>query len=381
MQSLADVLARIRDGVARNAYPNETAVRTQIVQRVLHELGWDVFDPDRVCNEYTLKLKTTTRRIDLALCVSNRSPRCIVELKSTDHDLKQIGRSDGDRQLFEYAFHAGAPLALLTNGINWRFYSTLSAGTYAERLVRALDIETESLAEAATALERYLSFGNTESGRAADYARTDLDRRIDRHKAREAIPRAWTHLVENDPEQRLAVLLVEATSRLVDTAPSMEDVADFVRRLRPDIPRTRESRKVRAPAPKAPAPMATVVRSTEEAREGQVRYCLLGSQQVARNAREAYIAIFRQLADRDPDFLARVEPRLRGRKNRGVAEKKQDLSAVDAMKASASLLPGGWWLLTHMSNLQKLQALKKACESAGIPFGDQAGLDIHLPNT
>ena len=155
----------------------------------------------------------------------------------------------------------------------------------------------------AKALERYLSFGNTESGRAADYARADLDRRIDRHKAREAIPRAWTHLVENDPEQRLAGLLVEATSKLADTAPSMEDVSGFVRRLRPDIPRMRESRKTRMPAPKAPSPMTTVVHPTERAGESQVRYCLFGSYHVARNAKEAYIAIFRCLADRDLAFF------------------------------------------------------------------------------
>ena len=66
----------------------------------------------------------------------------------------QGGRSDGDRQLFEYAFHAGAPLALLTNGVIWRFYSTFSAGTYAERLVRNLDIETEPPDEVAAALDR-----------------------------------------------------------------------------------------------------------------------------------------------------------------------------------------------------------------------------------
>ena len=151
------------------------------MQRILHELGWSVFDPDKVCNEYTLKLKTTSRRIDLALCVKNRNPRCIIELKSTEYDLKEVGRSDGDRQLFEYAFHAGAPLALLTNGVNWRFYSTFSAGTYAERLVRNLDIETEPPDEVAAALDRYLSYANTESGRAADYARVDLDKRVDRH--------------------------------------------------------------------------------------------------------------------------------------------------------------------------------------------------------
>ena len=178
MADLPGVLTQIRDGISRNAYPNETAVRTQIVQPILETLGWPVYDPEKVCNEYRLRLKTTTRRIDLALCVSNRNPRCIIELKATGYDLKQIGRSDGDTQLFEYAFFAGAPLALLTNGINWRFYSTVSAGTYAERLVRTLDIEREPPEEAAAALERYLSYANTESERAAHYALEDRDKRI-----------------------------------------------------------------------------------------------------------------------------------------------------------------------------------------------------------
>lgn len=190
MSGLEDILAEIRTGIFRNAYPNETAVRTQIVQRILHALGWDVYNPDQVCPGYTLKLKTATRRIDLALCVSNRNPRCIVELKSTEYALKRIGRSDGDRQLFEYSFHAGAPLALLTNGVNWRFYSTQSAGTYEERLVSTLDIETDTLDEIAVGLKRYLSYANTELGKAADHAREGLNARIDQHKAREALPRA-----------------------------------------------------------------------------------------------------------------------------------------------------------------------------------------------
>ena len=203
MSDLTSVLTQIRRGITRNAYPNETAVRTQIVQRILHELGWNVFDPDKVCNEFSLKLETKTRRIDLALCVSNRNPRCIIELKSTDYDLKQIGRSDGDKQLFQYAFHAGAPVALLTNGVGWRFYSTYGAGTYAERLVRAVDIETQPLEEIAAVLDRYLSYANTESGKAAHYAVEDLHDRIGRYKARQEIPRAWSRLVGEDPDERL----------------------------------------------------------------------------------------------------------------------------------------------------------------------------------
>ena len=251
MSNLIGVLTQIRKGITRSAYPNETAVRTQIVQPILQQLGWAVFDPDRVCNEFPLKLETKTRRIDLALCVSNRNPRCIIELKSTDYDLKQIGRSDGDKQLFQYAFHAGAPLALLTNGVSWRFYSTYGAGTYAERLVRALDMETQPLEEIAAALDRYLSYENTESGKPAHYAVEDLQVRIGRYKARQEIPRAWSRLVGDDPDERMVALLTEATSSLVESAPAKQDVVEFLRCLKPDDgPSQRKSKQSRKSASK-----------------------------------------------------------------------------------------------------------------------------------
>ncbi len=388
MAELTDVLTGIRAGITRKAYPNETAVRTQIVQRILHVLGWDVFDPDRVCNEYSLKLKTTTRRIDLALCVSNRNPRCIVELKSTDTDLRKIGRSDGDRQLFEYAFHAGAPLALLTNGINWRFYSTYGAGSYAERLVRSLDIETEPPAEIAAALDRYLSYANTASGQSAHFAKEDLDRRIKRRKAREAIPRAWTRLVDRADEGLLA-RLVEETTAIADSEPQKPDVVDFLRRLRPDG-QTASSFEAGATTPvegtlgtpTTPNRATTPSEKSPPPAPGQpaVRYHLFGTERTAKTAAQAYADIFRALVERDPEFPGRVEPRLRGHKNRGLARTRGDLSANPRMVKVAVALPGGWWLMTNLSNSQKTSALKIACEVAGIRFDDPSGLDIQLPN-
>lgn len=431
MSDLATVLSKIRRGISRKAYPNETAVRTQIVQPILHALGWDVYDPEQVCAEYSLRLKTTTRRIDLALCVSNRNPRCIVELKSMEHALKTIGRSDGDEQLFEYSFHAGAPLALLTNGVNWRFYSTQSAGTYAERLVSTFDIETDSLDEVAYRLKRYLSYANTKSGRAADIAREDLNARLDQHKAREAIPRAWALLVEGDLDERLATLLTEATSSLAEGSPARRDIADFLRRLRPaDGRQPRKSAGAVATESTEPSPgrkaahtkvvRAKVVRAFGDAVRGRapsavvdaarakmqvsaarpegdvpasstrprpdrgrttLRYWLLGEERFAKNMTEAYVAVFAALAERDPDFLERVAAKLRGRRNHGVARTKQELSSNESMVKTGRPLPGNWWLLTRLNNDRKIRSLRIACDAAGIRFGDRAGLDIDLPNS
>ena len=84
-----------------------------------------------------------------------------------------------------------------------------------------------------------------------------------------------------------------------------------------------------------------------------MRFHLLGEERVAKNAKEAYIAVFTTLAERDREFLTRLEPKFHGRKNRKVARTKQALSSTDVMVNSAVLLPDNWWLLTRLSNKNK----------------------------
>ena len=110
-----------------------------------------------------------------------------------------------------------------------------------------------------------------------------------------------------------------------------------------------------------------------------VRYNLLGEKLVAKNVKEAYVAVFSALAERDPDFLTRIAPKLRGHKNSGVAQEKQELSSNDSMVNSGVPLPGNWWLLTKLNNGAKIRSLKIACDVAGIRFGHRSGLDISFP--
>jgi len=111
MENLIEFLEKVR----HREYPNETAVRSQIVQPILERLGWPVDDAGIVHHEYSLRHKNSSLRVNMALWVSPAKPRCIMELKGPNH-------VQGNDQLFEYAFHVGAPLALLTNGCHWRLY-------------------------------------------------------------------------------------------------------------------------------------------------------------------------------------------------------------------------------------------------------------------
>jgi len=51
-------------------------------------------------------------------------------------EVKQVGQSDGgERQLFEYAFHRGVPMAILTDGQEWHFFLPAKQGDYGDRRV------------------------------------------------------------------------------------------------------------------------------------------------------------------------------------------------------------------------------------------------------
>ena len=380
MDALLAFVRRVQDGLARHAFQSETAVRSQIVLPILERLGWDIYDTAVVNHEYPLKVRDGTRRVDLGLLVPGRGLHWIVELKA-------VGQSQGDEQLFEYAYHAGAPLALLSNGERWRIYITYRPGSYEERLVRTLDFANQSPDDIVAALHRYLSFDHTASGKAADYARADLEKNANRNRARKKIPEAWRRLVAGGEDERLVDLLVEATSRLSDYAPTKEDVADFLHHLHPST----DEREVRSgrrhageQAPVKPPPLNRT-EPLEPPRPAppprQVRYHLLGTEHSADNAAQAFVQIFRALADRDAGLLERLDPQVRGRKNRLLARSVADLTATAAMRRAAVSLPGGWWLLTHLSNKQKMSNLKVACTAADIPFGRPDGLQIDLPNS
>ena len=127
---LRDVIERIQNDLRSGRFTNEAAVSQGIVLPVLYELGWPVFDTRSVAPEYALE----GRRVDFALCDGSDRPKVFLEVK-------RVGQAEGsDRQLFEYAFHRGVPVAILTDGQEWSFYLPAEEGHYEERRVYKIDL-------------------------------------------------------------------------------------------------------------------------------------------------------------------------------------------------------------------------------------------------
>ena len=224
MDQLVEFVGRVKKFLAEDQtiFASETSVREQIVLPVLGYLDWDTTNPLCIRPEFPLK----NRKVDYALFTNSSYPSCIIEVKA-------IGKVDADSQLFEYAFHAGAPLAVLTDGREWRVYLPMSRGNYNERLVRTINLGENPEFDTANALERYLSFKNTQNGNAEKYAKSDRDLKFQREKAKSNIPKAWINLLKVESDIRLVQFIVDETSKISDYAPDISDVKEFLENLKP----------------------------------------------------------------------------------------------------------------------------------------------------
>ena len=122
--TLENHIPDIQEKLKKNEYPNEQSISQGIVLRILSVLGWPIYDTQIVIPEFNIQ----GRRVDFALCHPNNKPIIFIEVKQPGNML------GADKQLFEYAFHTGVPLAIVTDGKEWHFYLPAEIGDYDEAL-------------------------------------------------------------------------------------------------------------------------------------------------------------------------------------------------------------------------------------------------------
>lgn len=212
-----EFIKKIKELLKHNTFKSEAAVSQGILLPALHELGWPVFNSSVVIPEYSVE----GRRVDYALCHPATRPSVFIEVKN-------VGLSEGaDRQLFEYAFHIGVPMAILTDGQEWSFYLPGEQGRYDERRVYKLDLLERTSEEASTRLAKYLSYERVCSGEALRAARSDY-RNVARGREIEAtFPKAWTSLLQEE-DSLLLDHLAEKVEGLCGYRPDQDDCQRFL---------------------------------------------------------------------------------------------------------------------------------------------------------
>lgn len=360
----------IQSGIKAGRYGNEASVSQGIVLRLLQALGWPTYDTQVVCPEYSLE----GRRVDYALCHPASKPIAFIEVK-------QIGQSAGaERQLFEYAFHIGVPLAILTDGQEWNFFLPAEQGDYTERRVYKLDIVEREISESVARLERYLGYTQISSGQAITSAREDYKNISRNRQMFSSLPEAWSKLVSEE-DDLLLELLADKVESLCGFKPDLDTVAKFLREnvsLKNSIQERERPIQTAKPATSPEPTESKPPRQTIPA-EHPVGFTLEGKFHPCRNGREVLIGVFEALAVRDASFLERFASRPKhGRTRRYLARSPTELypGRPDLAAEHFSKLKSGWYVGTNVSRAQIERIAEMACEVARLRFGRELTVNV-----
>lgn len=372
--ALEQEIESIRQGIKAGRFVNEAAVSQGIVLRLLHALEWPSYDTQVVWPEYSL----SGRRVDFALCHPSGKPIAFIEVK-------QIGQSDNaERQLFEYAFHDGVPMAILTDGREWNFFLPGEQGDYGERRVYKLDIVERDLEECAARLRRYLLHSDIASGAAIQAARDDY-RNVSRDRQMlAALPTAWSQIVDDEDEMLLEIV-ADRVESLCGFKPDPDMVAKFLKANIGGRP-ARAAQPVR-PTPHPLQPGAQALPTQPSAAPSQPRRTPLGAAGIgftldgqfhpARNAIDVLRQIFEEFTQKDASFPGRFAglPR-HGRSRRYLARDASELypGRPDLCRDCAIKLTSGWWLGTNHSR----QTIARVIDMVRHVDGTRRGHDLEF---
>lgn len=136
---LAETLDKMVDRIKkfRHLYDqNEMAVRDQIVNPILRDLGWDPENPEEV----QPNVSTDEGIPDYTLLIGDKKA-LMIEAKNLSIDIE---KREVITQLAKYCFGEGMKYGVLTNGSVWILFRSFEEGTtITERIVWRADIEND----------------------------------------------------------------------------------------------------------------------------------------------------------------------------------------------------------------------------------------------
>lgn len=369
--NLYDHILDVQQGIRSGRFVNEAAVSQGIVLRILQALSWPTYDTQVVSPEFIV----SGRRVDYALCHPRHKPIVFVEVK-------QVGQGEGaEKQLFEYAFHIGVPMAILTDGQEWHFFLPAEQGHYQERRVYKLDLLERNIDEVVHYFERYLAYDCVSSGRAIENARKDFKHVSRERQIRTTLPAAWAKIIE-EQDEILVELLADKVESLCGYRPDVDTVSNYLTTIAGDnrSDTVAEDAAIhRTPPKSSPRPRRSPTTVINRAKAKSFGFELLGQSHAASSAIEVLINLFEELTKYDPSFPQRFSALPKhGRTRRYLAGTREELypERPDLAEEYSHQLASGWWIGTNYSKRSINKMAQMACEVAELRFGKEVKISL-----
>jgi predicted type IV restriction endonuclease len=185
--------------------------------RIISTLGWDTFSVDEVKPEYSVG----SQRVDYSLRCAGKN-KVFIEVKKIGEDLEKH-----QEQLLNYSFKEGVKLAILTNGITWRFYLPLHEGSWEQRKFYTIELYNQDISDVVNRFMSYLEKESVISGKAEKNAEEVYKSKQKEDLIKETLPLAWNRLI-SEPDELLIELIADVTEKQCGYKPDNITVENFI---------------------------------------------------------------------------------------------------------------------------------------------------------
>lgn len=115
---LADKIAKQKDKIL-----NEESTKISLILPFLQILGYDIFNPEELIAEYSCDYGVKRgEKVDFAICTNNKID-LIIECKNINTNFSSDSYNQTHNQLFRYFSVTESKFAILTNGIQYLFFT------------------------------------------------------------------------------------------------------------------------------------------------------------------------------------------------------------------------------------------------------------------
>ena len=181
---------------------DEASTKQAVVLRLLSFLGWDIFNVEEVCPDYSVN----SHNVTYALRAKN-SNKVFIDVKRAQEKL-----DNHQKPLINFALRESVDLSILTNGVIWWFYLISTEGDWQKKWFLSIDFFKQKSDHIALQLIDLLTKDKISKGEALKAAKAlhqDKNQKI----AVDFIPQAWNQII-SQPNKIFVELLSDTTEKL-----------------------------------------------------------------------------------------------------------------------------------------------------------------------
>lgn len=192
---MKDTLEEIRTKLKEGVYSNEEHIRFSLVGRILHKLGWNIWNPKEVYTEFPVARMEDNTKVDIALFLRANFPSVFIEIKG--HTKLEQNLQSIEKQLRDYNRNNTATFTIITDGQHWRFYYSQTQGEFSDKCYRIIDLLKDDSQQLEDEFILLLSKGKIENGEAKNVAEKYLELSTKQRAIKDSIIEANKMILRN----------------------------------------------------------------------------------------------------------------------------------------------------------------------------------------